>query len=148
MDDGTPGPKVLGRKEGSVKRGLLVIPAVALALLLSAVNAAASEWCSDDPTIHFRDGGGHIQTVYLTTYGDGLEHVHAVRAQAYSFGTEVGDHGHKTKVKLTVFVPDDSRHHFHVRWVVSTGPGGTGIVLARHEGDSGHNSDLEFEVSS
>jgi hypothetical protein len=132
----------------SVKRGLLAVPAVALALLLSAVTSAASEWCSDDPAIHFRDGSGHIQTVYLTTFGEGVEHSHAVSAEAYSYGTEIGDHGHKTTVKLTVFVPDDSRRHFHVRCVVSTGPGGTGIVLAHHDGESGHNSDLEFELKS
>jgi hypothetical protein len=128
-------------------RALLAIPAVVIALFLTAISGAASEWCSEDPVIHFVDAGGHSQTVYLTAYGEGVEHSHAVSAMAYTYATEYGDHGHKTKVKLVVFVPDDCRHHFHVRSVVSTGPGGTGVVLAHHDGDSGHNSGLEFEIS-
>lgn len=129
-----------------MKRSLLAAPLAALALFLSALTAVASEWCSEDPPIHFVDATGHTRTVYLTAYGEGVEHSHAVSAVSYTSAIEYGDHGHKTKVRLVVFVPDDSRHHFHVRTVVSTGPGGTGVVLARHDGDSGHGSAVDFET--
>lgn len=128
-------------------RALLAVPAVALALLLTAVSGVASEWCSEDPAIHFTDASGHGQTVYLTAYGDGVEHSRAVSAVAYALSTEYTDHGHRTTVKLVVFVPDDCRHHFHVRDVVSTGPDGTGLVLARHDANSGQRSDLDFEIN-
>ena len=128
-------------------RALLAIPAVALALVLAAISGSASEWCSEDPAIHFVDAKGNTHTVYLTAYGDGVEHSHAVSATTFTYCTEYGDHGQKTKIRLVVFVPDDCRHHFHVRTLVSTGPGGTGVVLAHHDSDSGHSSDLEFEIS-
>lgn len=131
-----------------MKRGLVVVPAVALGLLLSAVDAAAAEWCTNDPAIHFVDASGHAQTVYLTTYGDGVEHTRAVNAETFSYVVEYGDHGRKTHLRLKVFVPDDSRHHFHVRCIVSTGPFGMGKVLARHDSDSGQGADLDVEVSS
>ena len=133
-------------KEGTVKRGLFVVLTAALALWLSSVTAAAAEWCSDDPAIHFRDGTGHVHTVYLTTYGDGVEHTHAVRSVAYVYGVRYRDHGRSTQLNLRVFVPDDSKHHFHVRYVVSTGPGGTGKVLGRHDGDSGQSSGFSVDV--
>jgi hypothetical protein len=131
-----------------VKRGLFVMPAVGLVFMLSAVTAAAAEWCSDDPAIRFVDASGHLRTVYLTTYGDGLEHSQQVSAQVYTYTVKYSDNGHKTKLKLKVYVPDDGRHHFHVRSTVSTGPGGTGVVLGHHDADSGHASDLDFEVAS
>lgn len=116
--------------------------------MLSALTASAAEWCSDDPAIRFVDAGGHSRTLYLTTYGDGVEHSIAVRTQAYAFTTQYGDHGRKTKLKLHVYVPDDSRNHFHVRWVLSTSPNGAGIVLAHHDGDSGHTSDFDVDLPS
>ena len=131
-----------------MKRRLLVIPAVALAFMLSAVTAAAAEWCSEDPAIRFVDASGHQHTVYLTTYGEGLDHSAQVRAQAYSYTVEYIDNGHKTRLRLIVYVPDDGRHHFHVRSTVSTGPNGSGVVLGHHDADSGHASDIDFEVAS
>jgi len=127
---------------------LFVFPAVAVALWLSTISAAAAEWCSNDPAIHFVNASGRLQTVYLTTYGEGVEHANAVSAVAYTYVTQYGDHGRKTQLKLRVFVPDDSRHHFHVRWVVSTGPGGTGKILGRHDGDSGQSNSFATNVSS
>ena len=131
-----------------MKRGLLVVPTVALALWLSAVTAAAAEWCSDDPAIHFRDAGGQTRTVYLTTLGDGFQHSHAVSAVAYTYGVEYGDHGRQTHLRLRLFVPDDSLHHFHVRWIVSSGPNATGTIFARHDGDSGHSADFDVAIAA
>ena len=131
-----------------MKRRLFVaIPAVGLAFMLSAVTAAASEWCSEDPAIRFVDAGGHLRTVYLTTYGEGLDHASQVSAQAYTCTIQYSDDHSKTKLKLTVYVRDDGRHHFHLRSIVSTGPNGTGVVLGHHDGDSGHASDFDFEVA-
>jgi hypothetical protein len=86
--------------------------------------------------------------VYLTTLGDGVQHSRAVHTQAYAYTIEYSDNGRRTKLKMHVLVPDDSRNHFHVRWVVSTGPSGAGIVLTHHDGDSGHASDFDVDVPS
>ena len=130
------------------RRLFVVIPAVGLAFILSAVTAAAAEWCSDDPPIRFVDASGHLRTVYLTTYGEGLDHSQQVSAQAYRYTIQYSDNRHKTKLKLTVYVRDDGRRHFHLRSIVSTGPNGTGVVLGHHDADSGHASDFDFEVAS
>lgn len=130
-----------------MKRFLIVASAFGSAVLLQAgMTAEAAEFCSDDPAIHFVDAAGKSQTVYLTTYGEGLDHAGAVNAQRYSYSVEKTDGGHKTKVRLRVIVPDQSRQHFHVRFVVSTGPNSAGTVLHRHEGDSGHAYALDFET--
>jgi hypothetical protein len=132
-----------------VKRILVVAPiAVAAALIQAGTTAAAAEWCSDDPAIYLVDAAGNRHTVYLTTYGDGLEHKPQVTAQTYWYSLKTADGGHATKVKLHVFVPDARTHHFHVRSVVSTGPNGTGQVLAHHDGDSGHANGMDFELGS
>ncbi len=132
-----------------MKRILVVAPiAVAAALIQAGTTAAAAEWCSDDPAIYLVDAAGNRHTVYLTTYGEGLEHKPQVSAQSYAYSLESADGGHKTKVKLQMFVPDGSAHHFHVHSVVSTGPNGTGRVLAHHDGDSGHANAMDFELES
>lgn len=133
----------------SVKRILLVGPLVVVAALMQAgITAEAQVWCSDDPAIHFVNAAGQSQTVYLTSYGDGIQHSGAVGAQTYTYSIERHDDGHKTKVRLRVVVPDDGRKHFAVRFVVSTNPNGAGKVLTQHNGNSGHATALDFEVPS
>jgi hypothetical protein len=132
---------------GGVKRLFIAVIGVVAAVLFQAgTGAASSEWCSDDPAIHYIDAAGHAQTVYLTSYADGLDHSGALKAQRYTYAVTRSDGGHKTKVKLLVMVPGESRTHFHVRFVVSTSPNGAGTVLDKHEGDSGHVQNLDFET--
>lgn len=131
----------------SVKRFLFVGPLVVVAALIQAgITAEAHVWCSEDPAIQFVDAAGQSQTVYLTSYADGIEHSGAVSAQTYTYSIERSDGGHKTRVRLMVVVPDDGRKHFHVRFVVSTNPNGAGKVLTEHKGNSGHGYALDFEV--
>lgn len=130
-----------------MNRAFLVAPAAVIAALIQAgTTAAAAEWCSDDPALRLVDGAGHVHTVYLTTYGDGLEHQADVSAQAYTYSIESDQAGHKAHVTLRLLVPDDGRHHFHVRSVVTTGPNGSGRVLGHHDGDSGHSNHLDFDL--
>ena len=131
----------------SVRRLLLVVTGVGAAVLLQAgITAQAAEICSEDPAIHFIDSAGHQRTVYLTTYWEGVEHSHAVHALRYTHSVGRSDGGRTTTVKLRITVPDDSRKHFHVHFVVSTSPNGAGTRLTQHGGESGHANDLEFEI--
>ena len=133
----------------TVKRIFLgAAAAVTTALIQFATTASAAEWCSDDPALQFVDAAGNVHTVYITTYGDGIEHQPQVAAQTFSYSIESERAGHKTKVKLKVFVPDAGNRHFHVRSVVTTGPSGTGRVLAHHDGDSGHSNGVDFDFDS
>jgi len=132
-----------------VKRILLVGPLVVVAALMQAgITAEAHVWCSEDPAIHFINAAGQSQTVYLTSYGDGIQHLEAVRAQTYTYSIERRDGGHKTRLRVMVVVPDDGRRHFQVQFVVSTDPNGAGKVLMKHKGNSGHAYALDFEVRS
>jgi hypothetical protein len=130
-----------------MRRAFLVAPAALVAALIQAgTTAGAAEWCSDDPAVQFVDGAGNVRTVYLTTYGDGLEYQTNVNAQAYTYTVESDKAGHKTHVRLLVFVPDDGHRHFHVHSVVTTGANGTGRMLGHHDGNSGHADRVDFDV--
>ena len=129
-----------------MKRVLVAVAVVLVALVQAGVTAEASVFCSSDPAIHFTDAVGHPHTVYLTSYGDGTEHSGAVNSTKDSYAIESSDGGHKTKVKLWILVPDDSRKHFHVRFVVSTQPNGAGTVLMKHDGNSGHPYHFDFDL--
>lgn len=130
-----------------MRRLFLVVTAVGAAALLQAgITAEAAEICSEDPAIHFIDAAGHPRTVYLTTYWEGVEHSRAVHGQRYSYSIQRSEEGRRTTVKLRITVPDDSRKHFHIHFVVSTSPNGTGTRLTQHGGESGRGNDLEFEI--
>ena len=125
-----------------MNRKFLIAGGLAGALAASGgATAVFADWCADDPVIQV--GGG--QVVYLTDRADSA-HLASLQAVRYSvLYTEQRQDG--KHVTLLLYVPADaSGESFDVQYTISTGPNGSGSVLASGETESGRIVIVNFVV--
>lgn len=127
-------------------RRLLMAVIVVTAAALQTGDAAAVAWCSDDPQINITTPAGNHVVVYLTNYGEGLEHLAQLQALQTTVSVADSDGDRQTAVQLTVFIPDAGGARFRTFHVVSTSPDASGVTLASRVGTSGETQDLRFTV--
>src|SRR5690349_11686364 len=81
--------------------------ALVLMLATMPVAFASSQWCEVDPILVVTTPAGSIVPVYVTTAGDGVEHLATVTAAQLSYTASPTADGSKTLVTVTVFVSND-----------------------------------------
>jgi hypothetical protein len=121
-----------------------VLLAIALMLVTMPVATASSQWCEVDPLLVLTTPQGSSVPVYVTTAGNGAEHVAAVTAAQISYNVSPSANGKMTLVTVTVFVPQDQFGPFAIKSTVSSGALGTGVTYASAAGVSGKPSKLTF----
>lgn len=128
--------------------------AIALALLLLAAQlapappaGAVAEWCEDDPLITIVTPHGNQVLLHVTNYGQDPQALLEVKQARIMLGEVGSSHDEQlTGVKLRVLIQHHLGQRFNTRSVVSTGPSGSGVVLARVDGRSGETMELEFKL--
>ncbi len=109
----------------------------------SGASVVFADWCADDPAIQV----GPSQVVYLTDQADS-SHLASLQAVRYRVlgSPQLSDGLHVT---LLVYVPTDaSGNSFDVQYTISTGPNGTGNVLASGKTESGNIVIVQFVIPS
>ena len=146
---------------GRVRRAA-ALAAAALSLVLvwspgpAAVQGAdaIAEWCEVDPALVVRSPGGSVVVLHVTNYGQGREHLGAVRQATISSATSpvgggpdpAGSDG-AFRVEVVVEVPlGAGGQRFATKSVVSTRPSAGGTVLAAVSGHSGSPMRLAFRL--
>lgn len=117
--------------------------AVAAAGAAGAFSSAFADWCADDPAIQIGD-----QTVYVTQYAPDAGYADELAAATYQ--VRVLNLGQNRLVTIAVNNPpvdDQSGQPYEVLDVVSTGPNGSGTVLARSSGTSSNPLVLIFKLN-
>jgi hypothetical protein len=117
-----------------------------LAGVLAVGNGASvvmADFCADDPVIQVGNG----QVVYLTDEADS-SHLASLQAVKYRvLHTDRTADG--THVTLLLYFPNDSNGaSFDVDYTVSTGPNGSGNVLAQGHTESGKAVVIQFVLHS
>ena len=118
--------------------------AVAAAGAAGAFGSAFADWSADDPAIQI---GG--QTVYVTQYTPDARYADELAQATYQ--VRVLNLGGSQLVTIAVNNPrldDQSGEPYEVIDVASTGPNGTGTVLARSHGSSRYPTVLIFKLSA
>lgn len=108
-----------------------------------AFSSAFADWCADDPAIQIGD-----RTVYVTQYAPDSKYVDELGAARYQ--VRVLNLGGSSLVTIAVTTPavdDQTGQPFEVIDIVSTGPNGTGTVLARAHGSSQYPTVLVFKLN-
>lgn len=119
--------------------------ALALMLAIMPVALASSQWCEADPILLVTTPSGSIVPVYVTTAGDGVEHLATVTAARLSYTASPTADGKKTLVTVTVFVSNDLfGSSFATTSTVSSGPLATGTIYASASGTSGQALKMTF----
>ncbi len=117
--------------------------AVAAVGAAGAFTSAFADWCADDPAIQIGD-----QTVYVTQYAPDskyMDELHSARFQVRVLNLGVS---HLVTIAVTTpIIDDETGQPFEVIDVVSTGPNGTGTVLARAHGNSQRPNVLVFKLA-
>jgi hypothetical protein len=109
--------------------------------------SAGAEWCSSDPPVVIHTPGGDVVPLHVTNYGEGREHLAAVRKASIETQVEAANSGTGTEVTIVVLIPDDAgQGTFRTRSVVSTRPNAAGTVLATDSGRSGEAMVLQFTL--
>ena len=116
-----------------MNRKFLIAGGVAGALAAgSGASAVFADFCADDPLIQIGDG----QVVYLTDQAD-ASHLASLQAVKYRV-LHTNRSADGTHVTLLVYVPSDpTGESFDVSYTVSSGPNGSGNVLAQGQTESG-----------
>lgn len=119
--------------------------AVVFMLATVPVATASSQWCEVDPVLLITTPGGSVVPVYVTTAGDGVEHLATVTAAHLSYTTSAISNQTKTLVTVTVFVSNDLfSSSFATMSTVSSGPLATGTIYATATGTSGQAMTMTF----
>jgi hypothetical protein len=116
--------------------------AVAAVGVAGAFSSAFADWCADDPAIQIGN-----QTVYVTQYAPDAMYADELAAATYQ--VRVLNLGPAQLVTIAVNNPkvdDQTGKPYEVIDVVSTGPNGTGKVLARSHGSSSWPTVLIFKL--
>ena len=129
-------------------RQFFLAVAVAIALLWGKVPVANAgvDFCLWDPLVVIHTPGGHTVPLHVTNYGEGSEHLAAVRSASIDTHVEAANSGQATAVTIVVLIPDDGKGAFRTRSVASTGPNASGTVLAADSGRSGRPMVLRFTL--
>ena len=117
-----------------MNRKFLLAGGLAVALAAgSGASVVIADFCADDPIIQIAPG----KVVYLTDVADSAYLANLQSVKYRVLHTHVDGQG-RTHVTLLVYVPSDpSGDSFDVKYTVSTGPNGSGLVLAEGETESG-----------
>jgi hypothetical protein len=117
-----------------VNRKFLLAGGLAGALAAgSGASVVIADFCADDPIIQIAPG----KVAYLTDQADS-PHLASLQAVKYRVLHTSTDQDGRTHVTLLVYVPSDpSGDSFDVKYTVSSGPDGSGEVLADGETESG-----------
>lgn len=118
--------------------------AVAAVGAAGAFTSAFADWCADDPAIQIGS-----RTVYVTQSAPDAEYAADLAAATYQ--VRVLRIGPAQLVTITVNNPPvdaQTGKAYEVYDVVSTGPNGTGTVLARSYGTSRYPTVLIFKLES
>ena len=106
-------------------------------------SVVIADFCADDPVIQVAPG----QVVYLTDYADS-QYVDGLKAVKYRVLYTYRDQAGHLHVTLLVYVPSAATgDQFDINYVISTGPDGSGNVLAQGHGQSGQVLIVRFVVS-
>ena len=124
-----------------MNRKFLLAGGLAVALAAgSGASVVIADFCADDPVIQVAPG----KVVYLTDRADGA-HLSSLQAVKYRVLYTYTDGAGRTHVTLLVYVPSDpSGESFALGYTVSTGPDGSGLVLAQGETESGKVVIIQF----
>lgn len=125
------------------KKMLAAGGAVAAVSAAGAFSSAFADWCADDPAIQIGS-----QTVYVTQYAPDAEYAADLAAAKYQ--VRVLNIGSAQLVTIAVNNPPvdaGTGQPYEVYDVVSTGPNGTGTVLARSYGSSQYPTVLVFKLA-
>jgi hypothetical protein len=125
-----------------VNRKFLLAGGLAGALAAgSGASVVIADFCADDPMIQVTPH--HV--VYLTDYADS-SHLASLQAVKYRvLHTSTDDDG-RTRVTLLIYLPSDPTGDFEAKYTVSTGPNGSGRVLAEGETESGRVAIVYFSL--
>ena len=108
----------------------------------SGVSVVIADWCADDPMIQISPG--HV--VYLTDAADS-SHLASLQAVTYRvLQTSTDQDG--THVTLLLYFPNDfvTGDSFNLSYTISTGPNGSGNVLAQGQTESGQVLIVNFTL--
>lgn len=119
------------------------IAGAVLMVVLSVVSAEASAcWCEEDPLLTITSPQGAAQ-VYLTTYAEGLNHLAAIQSEQVSYAVQPAEGGlSRVEVSIRISSPDE----FRTRFVVSSGPNGSGHLFASKPGNSRSPNRVGFRI--
>ena len=119
--------------------------AIVILLVTMPVATASSQWCEVDPILVVATPSGSLVPVFVTTAGDGVEHLATVTAARLSYVASPTADGSKTLVTVTVLVSNDLFDSpFATTSTVSSGPMATGTIYASASGTSGHTLKMTF----
>lgn len=118
--------------------------AVAAVGAAGAFTTAFADWCADDPAIQIGD-----KTVYVTQYAPDSSYMDELHSAKFQVRVLNLGGAHLVTIAVTTpHVDDETGQPFEVIDVVSTGPNGTGTVLARAHGHSQYPTVLVFKLSN
>jgi hypothetical protein len=108
----------------------------------SGASVGIADWCADDPIIQVAPG--HV--VYLTDTADSLHLASLQAVQCRVLQTSTDEDG-TIEVTLLILVPNDpTGASFDVSYTISTGPNGSGNVLAQGQTQSGQVVIVHFDL--
>jgi hypothetical protein len=128
---------------------LMVAAAMAAGLVVAAPISAGAmmEYCDWDPLVPIVTPGGHVVLVYDSVWTNSPLNV-GLPISTYSVSRVYDDDGNPmTAVDMVVRVPTGLLFRFATTDLVSTGPFGSGTVLARQGGTSGSPVHLYFTLN-
>jgi hypothetical protein len=116
-----------------VNRKFLLAGGLAGAMAIgSGATVVIADWCADDPMIQVSP----TQVVYLTNYAD-TQYLASLQAVQWRVLATYLDASGALHVTLLIYIPNSPQGQFDTRYVISTGPDGSGNVLVTGEGQSG-----------
>jgi hypothetical protein len=127
----------------------MVAAAMAAGLVFATpVSAGAMmEWCDWDPIVPIVTPGGNIVLVFDSVWTSSPLHL-AIPLATYTVSRVYGDDDQPlTAVDMVISVPSGLLFQFKTRNMVTTGPLGSGQVLASAYGTSGAPVHLKFTLS-
>jgi hypothetical protein len=127
-----------------VNRKYLLAAGLAGAMAIGTGSSVViADFCADDPVITVAPN----KVVYLTDYADS-QYLDSLKAVRYRVLYTYGDQSGRLHVTLLIYIPSGpTGDQFDIDYVISTGPDGSGTVLAKGHGQSGQVLILRFVVS-
>lgn len=131
-----------------MKRFLVAATAAAGLLVAAPVPAGAMvEYCDWDPLVVVVTPGGNVNLVYDSVWTSSLLKI-GLPLESYTVSRVYDEDGHaQTAVDMVIYVPTGLLFKFATTDMVTTGPLGSGTVLASANGTSGSPVHLKFTLN-
>lgn len=131
-----------------MKRFLVAATAAAGLLVGTPVSAGAMvEYCDWDPLVVVVTPGGNVEVVYDSVWTSSLLNI-GLPLESYTVSRVYDEDGQaRTAVDMVINVPTGLLFRFATTDMVTTGPLGSGTVLARANGTSGSPVHLKFTLN-